>query len=377
MSSKAACIYCSEIFDPAKGEGDHVFPASLGEFNGLKRFRGACLACNGRFGQAEEQLLRCGPEAFMLRVAAPPRRRASNGNAWPGAHGAPPPSHFTMRHGVKLKAVPLGRDPRVTQTEDQIVVIEANGNQHQIPVNTQMNAQAVRQKIKNLSINDRITLHINISEPSWLWFESIRAELWPDNEMRMLPQTQAGMHLVPGLTCFKAKDHYFRALAKMAFHYYLCYGERGCRGNEATFAPLREFLTKGGDSKTFFKSPRTSSVYFGSPFGDLLDGDRVTPTSWFHLLAFDDTGSSIVVFLQLFLGPGYANPPYYVELGPTSSAGIMGAARAHMLSWLPDESKTGLTMEVPISRMCYVPIRDQVKEVVQMSSSDAANGHTI
>lgn len=50
MAQNEQCIYCGSAFDPAAGDGDHIFPAALGEFLGFDVFRGACTPCNNRIG---------------------------------------------------------------------------------------------------------------------------------------------------------------------------------------------------------------------------------------------------------------------------------------------------------------------------------------
>src|SRR5438105_4823171 len=44
------CIYCPKEFDPSRGEGDHILPAALGEFQREVRFRGQCPSCNNTIG---------------------------------------------------------------------------------------------------------------------------------------------------------------------------------------------------------------------------------------------------------------------------------------------------------------------------------------
>src|SRR5207253_22714 len=69
--SAVKCIYCSVAFDGAKGGGDHIIPAALGEFRNDTRFRNCCPHCNNRIGRSEQVVLHCGPEAFFRRVVKP------------------------------------------------------------------------------------------------------------------------------------------------------------------------------------------------------------------------------------------------------------------------------------------------------------------
>lgn len=333
MKQTEQCIYRNCQFDPSVGEGDHIVPAALGEFAKLRRFRGVCPRCNNDIGKSEAQLLRCGPEAYMVRIAKPRQRRGREGKAWQGAMGAPPPAMFTERHGARLIARPFGSDPRNTETVDQLVVIDQEGKQHPIPIYVGMSSEAIRAKIKELRIEGRINVHFTIADEHSEWFERIIAELWPSAEWTELPVTEPGVYRVPGLLSFTVNDHYFRALAKMAFHYYLCYNSSGVRGDEPGFANLRHFILEGGDPEPFLTTPRDSAVYFGVPFGDVVGGGVVSSSQWCHLLAADDTQEEIVVYLQLFIGPGYANSPHYISLGPTPAGLRSPGARGHLLTW--------------------------------------------
>ncbi len=343
------CIYCGIAFDPTAGDGDHIFPAALGEFSGFDVFRGACTQCNNRIGQSEEELIRCGPEAYLARMSDPPRRRARDGTGWPGAKTAPAPAMFNERYGAKLVVQPVTRDPRNTETVNQLVVQDAKGEQFPIKIFPGMSAEAIRAKIKALNIDGKFNVHFNVSEENSEWFNRVQEELWPGAKVKELPPTEVGVHRVQGLLRFTVTDHYFRALVKMAFHYYLRHNTGGIRGDEPEFANVRRFILDGGDRDQFFKSAKDAPVSFDSPFGDLPGGGMMGPPGWGHMFAADDSTGTVVVFLHLFLGPGYVLPPYYVVLGtrPTSKAAT--GPWSHLLRWEPGGPK-GTTQPLMLAR---------------------------
>jgi hypothetical protein len=365
----ARCIYCGSPFDNARGEGDHVVPAALGEFANLRRFRGMCLGCNNDIGKSEAQLLRCGPEAFMARVAIPPQRRGGEGKAWSGAMGAPPPEMFTHRHGAKLIVRPIMGDPLNRELVDCIDVIDQHGNHHPIQIFKGMSAVSIRQRIKALRIDGRFNVHFSVSAENGAWFDGIADELWPDADRTEFPMTDVGCSPGWGSVAFSMHDHYFRALAKMAFHWYLCYNKSGVRGDEPEFAALRQFILDGGDPAPFFPAPHESPVYFGVPFGEDLGGGVVSSSQWCHLLAADDTQNWIIVCLHMFIGPGYVNPPHYIALGQTPTTLRAPGAQAQMLTWQP-----GSTAKGSVKRM-HVIQGGPPEAVVgpRFDTSDAAN----
>src|SRR5437870_3003527 len=111
----ANCIYCSAIFDPSKGEGDHIIPAALGEFRNDSRFRGLCSKCNILIGKSEQVLLHCGQEAFFRRVVNPalPSSRRRGRSYVPAAMGMPGLSHTIDRGDHCMLVRPSADDPTI------------------------------------------------------------------------------------------------------------------------------------------------------------------------------------------------------------------------------------------------------------------------
>jgi|SRR5579863_3894951 len=78
------------------------------------------------------------------------------------------------------------------------------------------------------------------------------------------------------------------------------------------FAPIRKFISSGGDQQSFFNS---SGRTFRVPFGKLQGGRAVTPNAWCHVLGADESREVIVVFVSLFAGPEHVPNAIYVTLG--------------------------------------------------------------
>jgi hypothetical protein len=92
----------------------------------------------------------------------------------------------------------------------------------------------------------------------------------------------------------------FRAIAKIAFHYYLAFNEIGHIGSELIFKPIRDFVCygkgKANDFVSEYKGCFVKNPEIVSTFG--------------HIFYSEITSKSIVTVEQLFVGPGY-DPPYY------------------------------------------------------------------
>ncbi len=357
MPSKPAnCIYCNRHFDPRIGEGDHIIPAALGEFRRLRRFRGACSDCNIRIGKSEAQLLRCGPEAYLARISQPAGRRSKKHKAWQPALGAPPPAMFSEHEGVDLIVRPVDGNPSNVETIDQLVIVDEKGDQHPIPIYPGMDANAVRAKIESLQVEGCYTVRFNVSDDHYDWLNGLIAELWPDSERSELPPIEPGVSWRRGRVTLTVSDHYFRAVAKIAFHFYLCYCAPELSGHEPEFAEIRKFIVSGGRVEEFFSSPGDSPIYFGVPFGATPEGGTLSPPQWCHLLVADDTQEITIVYVQLFIGPGYVNRPHYVVIGRSAASKGTSGAWAQLLTWRPRSNARGVAIEVPVIRGGPLPV---------------------
>ncbi|NUQ47493.1 MAG: hypothetical protein HUU22_15845 [Phycisphaerae bacterium] len=123
------CIYCAQAIDSARGQGDHIIPVQFGDFHNARRFRGACSACNNHVGRFEEQLMRCGPEALLLREFTPtlPRRRDRGKRSLSGAHGAPPPRSIAYLQDTQIPVQISLSVPGVVEPYDSLVVTYSDG----------------------------------------------------------------------------------------------------------------------------------------------------------------------------------------------------------------------------------------------------------
>lgn len=317
------CIYCTASVDVTRGEGDHVVPAAFGRFHGEFVFRRICRRCNSRIGAAEEQLLRSAPEAFFRRLLKPAVKRGHRGQNWVGAKGSPPPK-FAIRHGDHTELVDaLADDPKSVVPVDQLVVFDQNG-EHHIRLFPGMSAVQLRAKIDALGLASGYQSRLYADATVWASYTKLLGEVWPGSQVVSNGTTESGTHTVPGRTKFQFTIDYWRALAKIAFHYYLVHSQRNVRGDEAEFEGIRRFIIEGGDHEPFFAG---ESARFAMPFGQLPDGRTVLSSVWAHLLAADETGGIAVAAVHLFTGPQRLPPVHHVTLGRFRTSSIAPASR--------------------------------------------------
>ncbi len=312
------CIYCGISFDPTKGEGDHILPVQLGEFKNDIRFRRICTLCNNKIGRSEQQFLLCGPESFFREVVKPkiPQKRQRGRSQVKAAMGVPSPQS-TIDHGDHRELVKRLKDnPTNVFPVDQIVIHDDQGSEYFIELFCGMCPEHLQARIEKYGISkiDKIWFHFDAEHAPE--FQQLVEKMWPKFKKQRLPDIEAGIKQVKGRITFKVTDHYFRALAKIAFHHYLTYSRRGFRGDEQCFDPIRNFIMNGGNNEVFFKQ---SGPKFAIPFGEIPSGGVITPKQWCHIIAVDETNKIAVVYLRLFVGRGCVPRPHYVKLADINS----------------------------------------------------------
>ena len=324
VDSNGACIYCGTIVNLRRGQGDHVIPAALGRFDGEFIFRRICGWCNSLIGKCEEQLLKCAPEAFVRRMVKPAMKRNKRGTNWVGAHGIPPPK-FTINHGDHHELVNTSTDnPDDVIPIDQLVIVDAEKGEYHVPLSPAMTVAQLRAKIDALGVKPSKQSFLHVDGTTSSKYFALMRELWPDVSFEEAEGLERGVHRVKGRATFTFHADYWRAIAKIGFHYYLLNTRRGVRGDEPAFADLRRFIMEGGDDEPFFKKP---AAQFALPFGELSDGRAVLPHSWTHVLAADETQRAAVAMVTLFMGPKRLAPVYHINLARLDSPIVVPGAR--------------------------------------------------
>ena len=309
----ARCIYCPVMFDPSKGEGDHVVPRGFGDFEGAIIFRGVCPSCNNKLSVLEEELLRTAPEAVLRRLAGVTQNRRGKSIGWQGASGLPAP-RFVIRHADHDELIEA--DPTIPGQAGPVdhlaVVLKDDRNVH-IRLFPSMSADALRRKLEQRGINEADIAHLywHSDDEHTETFKSLLKEMWPDHRHVELPAMPAGLHRVPVRIEFRFTQKYYRAIAKIAFHYLLAKTQCGYTGYEGCFEPIRKFIMEGGEHKQFFDAQKPRIAL---PVGILPDGTAMLPARWMHQLCSFESAASVVVAVYILFGPECPPSPHFVTL---------------------------------------------------------------
>lgn len=348
------CIYCSKEFDSSKGEGDHIIPVQLGEFRGDVRFRRICPECNNWIGRSEQQFLRCGPESLFRDIVKPkvPRRRSRGYSRAKASMGVSGPKSTIDCGDHNMLVEPSKDNPTDVFSIDQIVIHDTQEREEFIRLFPGMNGKVIKERAEKVGIDQPAKLWLHCGEDRYDEYVYACLEAWPrDQGMKELPTTEVGVHQIHGRVTFMVSSHYFRSLAKIAFHYYLSHSWRGFRGDEDCFRAVREFIMHGENVDEFF---RKGNVQFVRPYGKVFSGGVVTLKGWHHVFIASEVEDEIVVQIEMFVGEGYIPNAHKIRLAGIGKGIILpSAAWGHVYSYNDEESGqyAGQVMQAEVNRL--------------------------
>ncbi|MGB3341228.1 MAG: hypothetical protein WBB37_07080 [bacterium] len=288
MNSRKRCIYCGSSGPFSK---EHAIPYSLGQFKGFPELIDmVCADCNNRNKLKEEQFLRCGPEAFIKKfLGITGRKKHKKVNIFERGSAGAPPIDF------------IGYDPNLGIN----ILFEFNPGQ-----------QTIREVNKQIVFINKIGEFFPLRVPDWIednkqFLKYIKekvpkgnydARFFGDDEflqrMKILTSGIGKNFTISGpspettvetpKTVYRVTDLYFRAIAKIAFHYLLAVVDF-YRGDEDIFKPIRDFVINGGVVEDFVKQKSKEPI------------EPVLPNWWTHIIKMDSGYGGIFIYLQFFI----------------------------------------------------------------------------
>jgi len=207
---------------------------------------------------------------------------------------------------------PEGDNLQDARPVDQIVIRDLRGQEHVFELHPAMQPVQLKRHVVSKGVTDFQKAWLHCDEQHWEKYISLVKMVWPNAKLEELPATEPGSYRARGRARFTINEHYFRAIAKIGFHYYLAHSRRGVRGDEPGFSEIRKFIMDGGEIGRFFNS---SERTFAPPFAKLPTGEILRC----HVLAADERADVAVAYVHMFVGPRVECPRHYITLGSLDS----------------------------------------------------------
>ncbi|HEX3682192.1 MAG TPA: hypothetical protein VHU83_06585 [Bryobacteraceae bacterium] len=291
-----ACLYCTNEANSV----EHPLPAAFGEFKGAPLLVDrVCKQCNNaRLGVLDEQLARCGPEALMrlyYGVRGRSRHKEINPHYRRSAGGARlKMTSFDASLGLDLE-LEIIEGNQVRQSR-QIVFREVSGSVKHLPIPEDMrNPDQLRAAFEELGVGEIAEARVFYDPEETTWIEPLVRGVWPN--IKFAEGELAATSYRAGATVrIELTDRYFRAIAKIGFHYFLTQFPT-YSGSEPQFGMIRGFIADGGPVSLAneFIGERQHAL-----IGQLRDGGR--PDGWKgHIVAAEINAQACLAHVQLFV----------------------------------------------------------------------------
>ncbi|MGE5648305.1 MAG: hypothetical protein ACM336_21205 [Acidobacteriota bacterium] len=322
------CIYCKEREADAR---EHYLPQCLGRFQHFEPLLNRlCQKCNETISALEREFCRRSPEAVVR----------STGWIKGQTHGSKRtrrPAHLYQPEQIGGKHLYMyGPDPETgreilwqTDTKpgtikeiSQFVLFDDQGEEtHHIPIPTEIRTG---RELVDLFRAAGVTFPIPKAQVIASSGDEDRVQAMCDElHWTFVFQRRKGGRVSRQFLKGEFGPAYFRALAKIGFHYALRYIPT-ITGNEGAFRDLRSFIRDGaGDHRQFLTECGTASNPDGPP-GHILT-----------VIANPD--SPIIVNLQFFAGCKIELPQWRLVLGDNPTALHVEQSSAHFFSYTQEQ----------------------------------------
>ena len=308
------CIYCGNVREFSR---EHYLPDGLGRFENDERlqFR-LCGPCNNALGrEIEEPFLRVGPMGFFRQVVGvidPPKKIKKRGPRpspfYRGSKSTPPVKNWAKLPGSDEEIL-VNIAPGTTDVFPlNQLVLKAGGERHHVPI---------PDSVETPEQLDELLEKQGFLDSEFEGFYACDQDY--QRILRLTTRHREGALSPPLPLSFPAQEveirsmvtvgaEFFRAVAKIGFHYTLKQYSDLFDGSEGTFEPIRRYIRDGeGDRESFVKERPDQ---FASNFSQ---GGR--PKYWMHILSSSVSLNFVVARCQFFAGPTALHPGFDIRIG--------------------------------------------------------------
>ena len=300
----SSCSYCHKR---AQMSREHYLPRCLGSFGNYEPLKDKiCEECNSKISVLDEQFCRCGPEAFFrIYLDIGGRKDYEKSLAFYRGSAGGKRIEMKTKHPILDCDIYCEVIPGTEKTEParQIILEDQDGKFHSILISDNMKEpDDLRKELRSRGIRKVKFVECWGSVNKQNLMEKLCSVFggkinW--SSTTPYQDTRKQLHV----TTISVTDKYFRAVAKIAFHYFLKQFPH-FTGFEDELADIKEFIMKGGDQDRWVQQLRGSFVE------QLRNG--MTTENYCHLLGIEKNQNEIRCRLQFFVGP--TGVFYYYEV---------------------------------------------------------------
>jgi hypothetical protein len=261
-------------------------------------------------GILDEQLARCGPEGFFRKFYGVqgrtthekinPFERGSAGARRLDARAVDPKLGFEVAFEHQNGAFRQLR---------QIVFVEKSGRAHHLPIRDGTTPEQLLAAYKGLGVTAPFDTHVFFDPEEQPWVEALIRATWPS--VTLGKSSLSSTNYEELVVNFELTERYFRAIAKIGFHYFLTQFPR-YYGDEPMFSSLHQYILDGGggiDRANEFIGLRQTPL-----LGEMLD-PKARPDGWqAHVLCCEIRPGVCCAYLQMFLSEDWPPPIYAINL---------------------------------------------------------------
>jgi hypothetical protein len=318
------CLYC-----PAAPKSvEHPLPAAFGEFdNAPLLYHRICRECNRRLGKLDEQFARSSPEGFLRQFYGIKGRPPKGDPVNPFLRGSAGGRRLEMKSYDRNLGmdVLLAIENGVLRHLPQVIFVK-DDQAHHVPLNKDTTPDELRESYNQLGIAQPEKVHFVCDKEEMAWVEPLLVAAWPVviNE----PKGETATTYNGATVDITLTNRYFRAVAKIAFHYFLTQFSR-FTGHELMFDRIRAYILDDAH-----KVDRANDYIGERQFplvGEMLSiGSR--PQGWKgHVLAGEIKNGRCLAHVQMFLSEDYPARTYTVTLASEADAPESG--RGHLYAY--------------------------------------------
>jgi hypothetical protein len=223
----------------------------------------------------------------------------------------------------------------------QIVFIEnESGKAHHLPIRDGTTSDQLQAAYKALNVKSPFETRVFYDLQEEPWVRDLIHAAWPS---AIAGPSAVSATNYRGLTVnFELTERYFRAIAKIGFHYFLTQFPQ-YDGAEPIFFDLRQYVFDGGG--TIDRANQFIGVRQAPLIVEMLD-PRARPDGWHaHLLCAEIQRGAHLAHLQTFLSEDWPGPIYTIKLGADPGANVH-RGRGHGYVYFPNGPQGKFSGEV-------------------------------